>query len=190
MVQIGARHHLWSCENLMFAHFEPHVAQLKRRLMQSEIRPMLVKSARLSPNLLKSSRSCDLTPPFWAIGWSHLTEVWGSSQQNRGCYWNLMSQVHCQHSFCQYVQFYLQMCVWTIFSVLVCLSLTSHVWWWTLWGFICAKYWCRPPTLVGWGPSWSHRTDCEIRTDQVGWDHLWNHVREQILFVLIPTHEV
>lgn len=64
MVPIRARHHLLSCENLMFAHFELDVAQLKRRLMQSEIHPILVKSARLSPNLPKSSRSRDLTPPF------------------------------------------------------------------------------------------------------------------------------
>lgn len=48
----------------MFAHFELDVAQLKRRLKQSEILPILVKSARLSPNLLNSSRSRDLTPPF------------------------------------------------------------------------------------------------------------------------------
>lgn len=34
MVQIRARHHL-------FAHFQLHVAQLKRRLMQSEIHPIL-----------------------------------------------------------------------------------------------------------------------------------------------------
>lgn len=114
--------------------------------MQSKIEPIFVKSVQLSPNLLKSSRSWDPTPPLSAIRLSNLTE-----------FWELLLDPHVPKSLSTFFPsacsilsplVKIQMSFSNIFLVLLILLLTCHVWWrQAFWGFICAKY-----SLVGYGP--------------------------------------
>lgn len=92
---------------------------------QNKIQPIFVKSARLSPNLLKSSRSCELTPPFSAIRLSHLTEFWG-----------LLLEAHVPDSLSTFFpsvcyilspSVKIQMSVSNVFLVLLSLFLTRHI---------------------------------------------------------------
>lgn len=116
------------------------------RLMQSKIEPIFAKSVQLSPNLLKSSRSCDPTPPLSAIRLSNLTE-----------FWELILEPHVPKSLSTFFPsvcsilsppIKIQMSLLNIFLVLFSLLLTCHIWWWqAFWGFICAKY-----SLVGCAP--------------------------------------
>lgn len=163
--------------------------------MQSKIQAIFVKSAWPSPNLLKSSRSCDPTPPFSAIRLSHLTEFWG-----------LLLEPNVPDSLSTFFQSVccilspsvnIQMSVLNIFLVLLSLLLTCHILRFHQCKIFAGRFGDNTAT-IGQILTWTEGQNSQSR--RIGWSEMirsaetvfwvWNHVCAQILFDLIPTHEV